>query len=56
MADHGLSARKGRKVLYIGKTAERELWNGGKVELWDFSACNRNEEARIEAVSTGGVA
>ncbi len=37
---------------YIRKVAERMLWNAGKVELWDFSRANQNQESRIEAVAT----
>ena len=36
---------------YIKKVAEKELWNSGKVELWDLSRCNTNEESRIECIS-----
>jgi len=39
-------------VKYIEKVAEEELWNAGKVELWDFSRANQNEESRVEAVAT----
>ena len=37
---------------YIRKTSEKELWNLGRAELWDFSGANQNEESRIEAVAT----
>jgi len=36
---------------YIKKVAEKELWNSGKVELWDLSRCNTNEESRVECIS-----
>jgi len=36
---------------YIKKVAEKELWNAGKVELWDLSRCNTNEESRVECIS-----
>ena len=39
-------------MRYIKKLAEKELWNAGKVELWDFSRANENEESRIDAVAT----
>lgn len=38
-------------MKYIKKVAEKELWNSGKVELWDLSRCNTNEESRIECIS-----
>ncbi len=37
---------------YIRKVAEQSLWDSGKVELWDFSRANQNQESRIEAVAT----
>ena len=39
-------------MQYIEKVAEEELWNAGKVELWNFSRANQNKESRIEAVAT----
>jgi len=36
---------------YIKKYGEKELWNHGLVELFDFSRANQNEESRIEAVT-----
>ena len=41
-------------MKYIKKIDERSLYNDGigKIELYDFSRANENEESRIEAVST----
>ncbi len=39
-------------MKYIKKIAERESWNAGYIQLWDFSRANLNKESRIEAVAT----
>jgi len=39
-------------VDYIRKIAEEEIWDAGRVELWDFSRANWNQDSRIEAVAT----
>ncbi len=37
---------------YIERVAERTVGNAGRIELWDFSRANENQESRIEAVAT----
>ena len=39
-------------MKYIKVVAEKKLWNGGYVQLYDFSRANQNQESRTEAVAT----
>ena len=36
---------------YVKKLAEEQIWNAGKIELYDFSRANLNQESREEAVA-----
>jgi len=38
-------------LKYIKKLAESDIWNSGKIELFDFSRANLNQESREEAVT-----
>jgi hypothetical protein len=39
-------------MQYIKLVAEKEIWQSGSVQLWDFSLASFNKEAEIEAVAT----
>jgi len=38
-------------LKYIKKLAEADIWNAGKITLYDFSRANLNQESREEAVT-----
>lgn len=42
--------KKETKMSYIKKLGEKEI-NGFEAELWDFSRCNEDENARIECIA-----